>query len=411
MRTRNSSLAVFLWTFRRKWKGFVLFIAANAILILLVISIYPEFSAVRGNAIAEALGGDMEVSLTQDTKEGGDYTLRWGKYGGADGYVVVESDSEIPLPLITDMGASGVNLRLLATFLPTGGSISIHIFDAGTTNTTLSGLDKRYGSDNPLVYFGVLAFRGEASNASIEGATHTVNTRDLVAIGPLEKLYEKLQEHPLMKAFVGTGTVDVFSIKGFLCLELLTGLTSYIIIYFLIQYGGAFSSEVENKTIDLVLSTALSRRAFFASRYLSWAAINLFFIVSWIMFIYIGVLAIGEDADAPLADIARTMILSLPLMLSVQGFCMLASVVTNDSRKAYGACFGIYFGMVVLRIVATLSQRLEFVKYLVIVRYWDYRTIFIDGVVSWGHVTLLTVLSIGLFIAGLAVFERKDLPS
>ena len=64
--------------------------------------------------------------------------------------------------------------------------------------------------------------------------------------------------------------------------------------------------------------------------------------------------------------------------------------------------------MVVLRIVATLSQRLEFVKYLVIVRYWDYSTIFIDGIVLWGDVILLTILSLGLFIAGLTVFERKD---
>ncbi len=410
MKTTNRSLAVFLWTFRRKWKGLVLFIAANAALILLVITIYPEFSEVRGKAIAEALGGDMEVSLTEDSKEGGDYTLRWGKYGGADGYVVVESDTEIPLPLITDMGPSGVNLPLLATLLPTGGRIFIHTFDAATTETSLTGLDERYGSENPLVYFGVLAFRGDVSNASIEGASHTVNTRDLVARGPLEKLYEKLQEHPLMKAFVG-GTVDVFSIKGFLCVELFTGLTSYIIIYFLIQYAGAFSSEMEQKTIDIILSTPLSRRAFFVSRYLSWAATNLIFIVSWIMFIYIGVLAIGEEAEAPLADIARTMILSLPFMLTVQGFCMLASVVTNDSRKAYGACFGIYFGMVVLRIVATLSQRLEFVKYLVIVRYWDYSTIFIDGIVPWGDIMLLTILSLGLFIAGLTVFEKKDLPS
>lgn len=407
MKTTNRSLAVFLWTFRRKWKGFVLFIAANAVLILVVISIYPEFSELRGKAIAEALGGDMEVSLTENSKEGGDYTLTWGKYGGADGYVVVESDTEIPLPLITNMGPSGVNLPLLATLLPSGGRIFIHTFDAATTETRLTGLDERYGSENPLVYFGVLAFRGKPSNATIEGASQTVNTRNMVAKDP----FEQIMEHPLVKAFVGDKSVDVFSMKGFLTMELFTAFTIYVMIYFLIQYAGAFSSEMEQKTIDIILSTPLSRRRLFITRYLSWVAIDLILIVSWIMFIYIGVLAIGEDADAPLADIARTMILSLPFMLSVQGFCMLASVVTNDSRKAYGACFGIYFGMVVLRMVATLSQRLEFVKYLAIVRYWDYSTIFIDGIVPWGHIVLLTVVSIGLFIAGLAVFERKDLPS
>ncbi len=410
MRTTNSSLAVFVWTFRRKWKGFVIFIAATAVMVFIVFSIYPEISELRGKAVAEALGGDVEVSLTQNSKAGGDYTLSWSEYGGADGYVVVESDTEIPLSLIKGMGVSGVNLRLLARFLPNlpgDGKITIHTFDAASTTTDLTGLDETYGKENALVYFGVLAFRGKASNASIEGASQSVNTRNLVAKGP----FEKLMENPLIKAFVGSESVDIFSIKGFLCVELFSGLTLYIMIYFLIQYAGAFCCEMENKTIDVILSTPLSRRRLFISRYLSWVAMNLILIVSWIVFIYIGVRALGEEAEVSLADVARTMILFLPLILSVQGFCMLASVVTNESRKAYGISFGIYFGMHFLEMVGILSERLSFLKYLAVFHYWDYNVIFIDGIVPWGSIVLLTLVSIGLFIAGLVVFERRDLAS
>jgi ABC-2 type transport system permease protein len=413
----NSAQAVFLWTFRRKWKGFSIFIAATALMIFAIIGFYPDFSELRGKAIAKALEGDMEVSLTQDSKADGDYVLDWSKYAEADGYVVVESDTEIPLSLIAGAGLGEIDLRLLATFLSSAGAllpgdarISIHTFDAATTEANLTGLDEKYGSENALVYFGVLAFRGEVSNASIHGASQTVNTRDMVAKGA----YDKIMENPVVRAFAGDIGLDIYSIKGFLCMELFSSLTIYIIIYFIIQYAGAFSSEVEDKTIEIILSTPMSRQRFFVSRYLSWVAMNLVMIVSWIIFIYGGVLILESvfgfsDADVSLGDVVRAMILFLPFMLSVQGFCMLISVMTKNSKKAYGISFGIYFGMYFLHILAQFSERLAFMKHLTIFHYWNYRSIFIDGVVLWGHIALLIILSAILFIAGAVVFERKDL--
>jgi hypothetical protein len=39
----------------------------------------------------------------------------------------------------------------------------------------------------------------------------------------------------------------------------------------------------------------------------------------------------------------------------------------------------------------------------------NYNTIFIDGTILWKDTVFLTILSIVLFIAGLAIFEGKDL--
>jgi ABC-2 type transport system permease protein len=407
MRTTNSNLAVFLWTLRRKWKGLAIFIAATATMIFAIVQIYPEISQLQSKAIAEAFGGDIEVSLTQDSKVGGNYTLNWSTYDGVDGYVVVESDEDLPLSLVKGLDVPGVDLRLAATLLPNVGTMSMQVFDAATTQTTLTGLDQKYGEENALVYFGVLAFRGEVSKAIIEGASQTVNTRNMVAEGP----FDALLEHPLIKPFVGDVNVDIYSMKGFLCVELFNGLVLYLIIYFLIQYSGAFCCEIEEKTIDVILSTPLTRRGLFISRYLAWATMNLVFIVSWIVLIYLGVLSIGRQADVTLAAIARTMISFLPFLLAVQGLCMLASVVTNQLMKACGISLGLYFGMGILEIVGTLSERFSFLKYASITNYWDYDIIFINGVVPWGNVILLSVVAIVLFLTGLWVFERKDLVS
>jgi ABC-type transport system involved in multi-copper enzyme maturation permease subunit len=109
-----------------------------------------------------------------------------------------------------------------------------------------------------------------------------------------------------------------------------------------------------------------------------------------------------------LADVSWTMFMFLPFLLSVQGFCMLVSVAVNESRRAYGICFGIYYGMHALRIVGSLSERLSFLKYFAIMHYVDHESIFIDGVVPWGNAAFLALLSVGLFVAGLVVFERRD---
>ena len=73
-------------------EGLAVFIAATAVMIFALVQIYPEISQLQSKAIAEALGGDIEISLTQDSEAGGDYTLSWSEHGEADGYVVVESE-------------------------------------------------------------------------------------------------------------------------------------------------------------------------------------------------------------------------------------------------------------------------------------------------------------------------------
>ncbi len=384
--------------------GRAIFIAAVGLLILVIINIYPEFSELRGKAIAKALGGDIEISLTRNDETTGDYTLTWSKFGGADGYLVVKSNTEIPLSLIRGMDIPQVNLRLLE-FLQGDGTTSVQAFDATTTKAKFTVPDKMPGKESPTVYFGVVAFKGSVSNARIEGASDTVNTKQPVAKGA----YDKLMKHPLVKSWIGDTGLDIYSVKGFMSMELFGSLTLFIIIYFLIQYAGAFSSEMESRTIDIILSTPLTRRHLFISRYLSWLTVNLIVIVAWTLFMYTGVVAIGEAAEAPLADIARTTFLFLPFALTVQGFCMLASVASNDSKKAYGISFGIYYGMYFLRIVSLLSERMRFVKYFTVLQYWDYNAVFVNGVVRWGGIILLTFASIGLFLAGLVVFERKDM--
>ncbi len=404
MRTTNSSVAVFLWTFRRKWKGFVIFLVATALLIYFIIGIYPEFSDLQSQRMTEALGGDIEISLVEDKEVKGNYTLSWSKYGGADGYVVVESDSDVLPALIYFKDRKGENLqsgKIVSQFI---GGFSLQILDSATTKVDLTSVDKRFGNENTPVYFGVLAFMGDVSKADIIGTSQTVNTRDMKAEGA----YDKLMENPIMKSFVGEG-VDIYSAKGFLYIELFGSLTMYIIIYFIIQYAGAFSSEMETKTIDLLLSTPLRRRHLFISRYLSWVVMNLIFILSWILFIAIGVRLIGESDEVPLVDIARTMFVFVPFILSIQSLCMFTSVITNESRKAYGISLGIYFGMYFFEVINGISVKLNFLKYFTLLHYYDPGMVFMEGVIPWGSTFVLIVVAVVLFAAGLAVFERKDL--
>ena len=404
MKRTNSSVAVFLWTFRRKWKGFVIFLAATALLIFLIIGIYPEFSDLQSQRMAKALGGDIEISLVEDKAVKGKYSLSWSKYSGIDGYVVIQSDSDVLPTLLSIKDQKELNLesgKLLAQLI---GGFSIQTFDPNTTEVLLTNVDKIFGTEDAVVYFGVVAFTGDVRQADIVGTSQTVNTRDMVATGA----YEKLMENPVMKAFVGDN-IDIYSVKGFLYIELIGSFTLYLIIYFIIQYTGAFCSEMETKTIDILLSTPLRRRNLFISRYLSWIMLDLLFIVSWILCIAAGVRMIDKADEVPLVDIIRTMFYFLPFILSVQSLCMLISVLTNESRKAYGISLSIYFGMYFFEIINGISAKLNFLKYFTLLHYCDPGLVFIEGVIPWGDTMVLAIVAIALFVVGFIVFENKDL--
>ena len=130
MTTIPNNLAVFLWTFQRKWKGLVVFLVSVAMLVFVMVSVYPTVVELRGELMAEAFGGEIRILLTQDDAKSGDYTLEWDVYAGADGYVVVTSDTEIPLPLVKSMASAQANLRLMAVLLPGSGKHSLEILDA-----------------------------------------------------------------------------------------------------------------------------------------------------------------------------------------------------------------------------------------------------------------------------------------
>ena len=66
------------------------------------------------------------------------------------------------------------------------------------------------------------------------------------------------------------------------------------------------------------------------------------------------------------------MISFFPFIQAVQGMCMLASVVTNHSMRAYAISFGLYFGMAILEGLGILSERFSFLKYAAVTYYWDY---------------------------------------
>jgi len=54
--------------------------------------------------------------------------------------------------------------------------------------------------------------------------------------------------------------------------------------------------------------------------------------------------------------------------------------------------------MYFLHILALLGKKLDFMKYLTVFHYWNYRSIFINGInISWGHIVLLIILSAILY--------------
>ena len=93
----KNSHAVFVFTISQKWKGLSIFTAIMVLFLMMILSIYPEFTKIATAPTAELSGdGLIGITLTEDSKTG-NFTLGWDRVPLAEGYALVQSDAEFKI--------------------------------------------------------------------------------------------------------------------------------------------------------------------------------------------------------------------------------------------------------------------------------------------------------------------------
>lgn len=223
----------------------------------------------------------------------------------------------------------------------------------------------------------------------------------------IQMMNEMMEMFPeeILKAF----NMDVSSIdsafgwlktEGFVFVLLLTGCYSGIL------GSNILLKEESDKTIEYLNSLPIKRNNILFSKILSGLLYIIMMIFILGIFNYIGLLLSGEFDKKLYVLLSITPIFS---SLVIYFCCMFLSTFTHKTKKMLGVSLGIVFISYALQTLSSLTEDIEFLKYLSVFTLADIRNVITNSAINPLLVAISIILSI-LFL-GLTIlrYNKKEL--
>jgi len=353
--------------FRTGWKGLLIF----GILILVVSASMVQLFPVFQDSLTEQLEGENKVNLELPNEQGGNITLSWEPLENATSYMVLE-----------DTRVSMVTAKIA--------------YSGEETSITF---EKDFEEKR---YYAVMAVIDEASDPVLIGIATTEKGEDP---------FKELLKNPVYAGFTGGRSISMLEVKGFVTLEFFSWwwmLAGLFIAYLSVS---VIASDFENKRMDVMLSTPISRRRYLLEKFGAMSIIALLMILVAIVGLAGGLTSINALSEFSAAAVVLSLIGCLPFLMVIAAVGMLTAVLFQKVRTGMGVTFAFVFAEFFLCTFGGFSKSLEWMKTISIFNYWDYSSVIIDDLFKSGDFVILTVLAIVLLVIGILVFEKKDIPT
>lgn len=228
-----------------------------------------------------------------------------------------------------------------------------------------------------------------------------MNSADIKQMDEMMKMFPK----EMLKAFnMDISTIDSaygwLKSEGFVLVLLIIG------CYASILGSNILLKEENDKTIEYLNTLPVKRRDIVISKILSGIIYVVFMVVVLGVFNFIG-LSISGDFDKK-----QFILLSItPIFSSIVIFalCIFLSTFTNKTKKMFGISLGIVFISYILNTLSSISESVEFLKYLSVFTLADIRNVMIDVKVNPVMVIISIGLTLVLFILTIINYNRKEL--
>jgi ABC-2 type transport system permease protein len=347
-------------------KGLLIF----CLLVTVVATAMPLIFPTYRESLIEELEGANKVNLELPTAEGGMITLSWEPLENATGYMVLE-----------DNRSSMVTAK-------------IKYVGVETSITFEKDFEERR-------YYAVMAETTAVDPVLIGIASTEVG----------EDPFQDLLDNPAYSGFTGGRNISMIEPKGFLTLEFFSWWWMLAGLFVAYQSVSVIANDFENKRMDVMLSTPISRRRYLLEKFSAMSVIALFIIL-----VAIGGLAGGIANIKALNEFsAETVFLSLigclPFLMVIAAVGMLAAVIFQKVRVGMGVTFAFVFVEFFLYTFGNFSKSLEWMKTVSIFNYWDYSSVIFDELFKAGDFVILAAVAIALIIVCIWVFEKKDIPT
>ncbi len=372
-------LHMFWMTFRQSWKGLLLFLLILMFITWGMASVLPAFLDMQEADYSEAQGLRLEWA----DEDAGVVNLTWREVPGATNYTLLENNQTFDISSIISLLGGDLS------------NLSIRIAYDGPGTSLLRTVDT-----NQTWWYTVIVTLQDGNHTG----TGVVSTKD---IG--KTIYEVMMEQPSYSALTGGREINIFTVAGFIDIELLSYWAILVGFYAAYVGVGAVSRDVERKSMDLMLSTPVSRRRLLLER---GAAVG---IMMLILTVGAGLGAVAGASstglDVPAWDIMAGFVGVWPLLLVIVALSILLSALFNDQKSAMGLSFAVVLVSYVLNYASYLSDGLKGLRWVTPMGYYDHTGLIIGEWDRWGDLGVLFGTAAVIAFIGLWVFERKELPT
>ena len=209
-----------------------------------------------------------------------------------------------------------------------------------------------------------------------------------------------------LEAFgMGEGGLDITTIYGWFGIEAYLFVTLIGGSYAAILGGSILSKEEDEKTIEFLMSKPISRSHVFFGKVIV-VGINIL-LLNVVMSI---VLLISFSVLADLEVVVWLLYSFAPIILHIifASLSLLISIFVTKSRIVLSISLGIVLGMYVVKLISTLTDAGEFLKYFTPYEYIDAEMLYQDHMIK----PLYLLLSIGIVAISLVsawrLYMKKD---
>lgn len=232
----------------------------------------------------------------------------------------------------------------------------------------------------------------------------------MVQVYPSVKEISGLQEllaDPIYRALLGPTILDMSLLEGYLTIEVFAFLWIFVAPFVLLLGANAVSTEIEGKTIDILLSHPVKRHSVVFGKFMAiMLYLTIVMAITWLGLIW-GIQNIGESIDQ--LRLFYAILAAYILFTAITSYSFLFSCIYDDARKALAASFGVLFGTYFIDTLANIVDALEPLKYLSPFHYYNPGEILFEGAFNTQHLLTLIFFSTATMLVSTYWFQRKDI--
>lgn len=170
--------------------------------------------------------------------------------------------------------------------------------------------------------------------------------------------------------------------------------------------GNMLAGEIERGSMNLLLSLPIKRLQIYFSKFIAGKiGLTIYVFVSVALIIPLGKL---YNVDINSHNVLQTALLCWFFAMSIFTFGLAVSAITSERGKTYFIAGGVLFAMYVARILSSLFDSLQSLKYISFFYYFNPSQTLVNGQLNRLSVIIFSSTITICFIIGLALFQKRD---